>query len=79
MRCFLITCNGYKVVAELVVSDLQSLPALCRAWERTTNDGYAIYASHNGVQVATADGIIEPEPNDYTYQAGYAAACGYHD
>ena len=79
MRCFLITCNGYRAVREVSVSSYSELPALCREAEQETNDGYAVFASHNGRHVADVDGLIVPWEPDPIYQAGLMAACGYHD
>lgn len=51
----LVTCNGYSTVATLpywVPYDI--LPRLCRFWEETLADGYAVFAQQDGRIVADA-------------------------
>lgn len=83
MRCFLIHCDGYKVIREVNVDSFNELPKLCRAAEIKLygegGDSYAVVASHNGEFVADADGLTQHWQPSEEYQAGLAYACGYRD
>lgn len=68
MQAYLLTCNGYKIVA--TVSAEENLPYLCGVWEKALNDGYAVVAEVNGCIVADATGLLDlsavdkPDPFD---------------
>jgi hypothetical protein len=83
MRCFLIHCDGYRVIREVIVNGFEELPKLCRAAEielyGENGDGYAVVASHNGDFVADADGVTSHWEPSAEYQAGLDYACGYRD
>jgi hypothetical protein len=79
MKCFLITCNGYTLIKEVVVNDFNELPKLCLEAEQSINDGYAVLASHNGQFVADAEGLTKNWQPDSEYMSGIDYACGYMD
>ena len=80
MRCYLISCNGYNVIKEVVVDSFRDLPALCLAAEVEANDGYAVLARHNSSFVADAEGVWPQQlDNNTDYRCGYDYACGYRD
>lgn len=53
----LISCNGFKVVGTVSAGKYDSLPSLCRAAEAAIDDGFAVYATWNGVYIADAEGF----------------------
>lgn len=79
MKCYLISCNGYKTICEVNVAAFSELTELCCAAEQQDGDGYAVLASHNGRFVADAEGVIPSYDDNAQYRSGYAYACGYRD
>lgn len=68
----LITTFDYSVIAMLETD--KNLSEKCRQAEQQRNDGFAVFASHDGIIIADADGYITP-----VYSTDAATQTGMYD